>query len=134
MHNHRTRSSCPKGCMPAGYAVPLRLTVKQERYCRRAIGITRFIYNLCVVAHRFCRKNRMAWPSWQDLYKAFNAAKREDYPFSCEVASRVQDGAFMDFGAALRNWRDPGHPTGLPRFRKKRTTGTGSFRAASGVA
>ena len=120
--------------MPAGYAVPLYLTVKQERYCCRTIGITRFIYNLCVATHRFCRTNRMAWPSWQDLYKAFNAAKREDYPFSCEVASRVQDGAFMDFGAALRNWRDPGHPTGLPRFGKKRTTGTGSFRAVSGVA
>ena len=40
----------------------------------------------------------------------------------------------MDFGAALRNWRDPGHQAGPPRFRKKRSTGAGSFRAASGVA
>ena len=98
--------------MPAGYSVPLRLTVRQERYCRRAIGITRFIYNLCVATHRFCRTNRLPWPSWQDLYKAFNAAKREDYPFVTEVASRVQEGAFMDFGAALRNWRDPNHLAG----------------------
>ena len=45
--------------MPAGYSVPLRLTVRQEQYCRRAIGITRFIYNLCVATHRFCRTNRM---------------------------------------------------------------------------
>ena len=58
--------------MPAGYAVPVRLTVRQERYCRRAIGITRFIYNLCVATHRFCRTNRLPWPSWQDIYKAFN--------------------------------------------------------------
>ena len=87
--------------MPAGYAVPVRLTVKQERYCRRAIGITRFIYNLCVATHRFCRTNRMPWPSWQDIYKAFNACKREDYPFVTEVASRVQEGAFMDFGASI---------------------------------
>ena len=49
--------------MPAGYAVPVRLTVRQEQYCRRAIGITRFIYNLCVATHRFCRTNRMPWPS-----------------------------------------------------------------------
>ena len=55
--------------MPAGYAVPVRLTVRQERYCRRAIGITRFIFNLCVATHRFCRTNRLLWPSWQDLYK-----------------------------------------------------------------
>ena len=40
----------------------------------------------------------------------------------------------MDFGAVLRNWRDPGHPAGPPRFRKKRRTVTGSFRAASEVA
>ena len=40
----------------------------------------------------------------------------------------------MDFGTALRNWRDPNHPAGPPRFRKKRRTGIGSFRAASGVA
>ena len=120
--------------MPAGYSVPLRLTVRQELYCRRAIGITRFIYNLCVATHCFCRTNRLNWPSWQDLYKAFNACKREDYPFATEVASRVQEGAFMDFGAALKNWRDSSHPAGTPRFRKRRRTGAGSFRAASGVA
>ena len=112
----------------------MRLTVRQERYCRRAIGITRFIYNLCVATHRFCRTNRLNWPSWQDLYKSFNSCKREDYPFVIEVASRVQEGAFMDFGAAVKNWRDPGHPAGPPRFRKRRRTGVGSFRAASGVA
>lgn len=89
--------------MPAGYAVPVRLTMKQQRYCRRAIGITRFIYNLCVASHRFCRTNRMPWTSWLDLYKAFNAAKREDYPFATEVATRVRESTFMDFGAALRN-------------------------------
>ncbi len=120
--------------MPAGYAVPIRLTGRQEQYCRRAIGITRFIYNLCVSTHRFCRTNRMPWPSWQDLYKAFNACKHEDYPFVTEVASRVQEGAFMDFGIAVKNWRDPIHPAGPPRFRKKIRTGAGSFRAASGVA
>ncbi len=132
-NNHRSRSSCPEGWIPAGYAVPVRLTVRQERYCRRAIGITRFIFNLCVATHRFCRTNRLPWPSWQDLYKAFNVAKREDYPFVTKVASRVQEGAFMDFGAAVKNWRDPGHPAGPPRFRKRRRTGAGSFRVASGV-
>ena len=77
--------------MPAGYTVPIRLTVRQEQYCRRAIGITRFMYNLCVATHLFCRANRIPWPSWQDHYKTFNAAKREDYPFTCEVARRLRD-------------------------------------------
>ena len=56
-------SSCPTGWLPAGHVVPIRLTVKQELYCRRAIGISRFVYNLCVATHRFCRNNRLKWPS-----------------------------------------------------------------------
>ena len=39
----------------------------------------------------------------------------------------------MAFGAALKNWRDPSHPAGPPRFRKRRRTGAGSYRVASGV-
>ena len=132
--NKRSRSSCPDGWAPAGYSVPIHLTVRQEQYCRRAIGVTRFVYNLCVATHRFCRANRLPWPSWQDLYKAFNACRREDYPFVAEVASRVAEGAFMDFGAAVKNWRDPQHNASRPTFKKKHRTGAGSFRAASGIA
>ena len=113
--NKRSRSSCPDGWRAAGYSVPIHLTVKQQRYCHRAIGITRFVYNLCVATHRFCRTNRLPWPSWQDLYKAFNACKREDYPFVTAVASRVAEGAFMDFGTAIKNWRDTDHKAGPPR-------------------
>ena len=51
-------SSCPEGWLPAGHVVPLRLTVKQQHYCHRAVGIARFTYNLCVATHRFCRVNR----------------------------------------------------------------------------
>lgn len=40
----------------------------------------------------------------------------------------------MDFGTALKSWRDPGNQAGSPRFQKKSHTGAGSFRAASGVA
>ena len=134
MLNSKSNSSRPEGWQPAGYSVPLALTARQERYCRRAVGITRFVYNLCVATHRFCRSNNLPWPSWQDLYKAFNACKKEDYPFVTEVASRVAEGAFMDFGNALRNWLDPNLKARRPVFRKKRLTGAGSFRAASGVA
>ena len=101
------KSSRPEGWLPAGAKVPIRLTVKQEAYCRRAQGVRRFCYNLAVATHRFHRANRMPWPSWQDIYKAFNACKAEDYPFVTEVASRVAEGAFMDFGRAISNWRNP---------------------------
>ena len=75
------KSSRPEGWLPAGVKVPIRLTVKQEAYCRRAQGVRRFCYNLAVATHRFHRSNQMPWPSWQGINKAFNACKAEDYPF-----------------------------------------------------
>ena len=126
-------SSCPPGSHPAGHCVPFTPTDKQERYCRRAIGISRFVYNLCVATHRFCRTNWLRWPSWQDLNREINAAKHKDFPFIKKVNYRVAEGAVRDFGLALKNWKDPDHSAGPPRFHKKRLTGSGSFRAAAGV-
>ena len=40
----------------------------------------------------------------------------------------------MNFGTALKNWRDPNHRAGPPKFKKGSRTGAGSFRAASGIA
>ena len=94
-------SSCPDGWHPAGRAIPIRLTVKQELYCRRAVGISRFVHNLCVATHRFHRINRLKWPSWQDLSKTFNACKHQDYSFAIEVSKHVAEGAFRDFGTAI---------------------------------
>ena len=128
------KSTRPEGWIPAGARVPIRLTVKQEQHCRQAIGISRFCYNLAVATHRFHRANRLPWPSWQDIYKAFNACKHEDYSFVTEVTSRVAEGAFMDFGRAMVNWRNPKLKTRAPRFKRRKLTGSGSFRAASGVA
>ena len=127
-------SSCPKGWVPAGASVPVRLTKKQEEYCRRAIGIARFCYNLAVATHRFCRTNRLRPPSWMEISKEFNAVKKAEYPFTTEVASRVAEGAFMDFGRAIANWRNKDLKARAPTLKKKKATGSGSFLAASGVA
>ena len=45
------------------------------------------------------------WPSWMDISKAFNACKREDYPFVTEVAGVVATGTFRGFGRAVDNIR-----------------------------
>ena len=68
-----------------------------------------------------------------DIYKEFNSIKRDEYLFTTEVSSRVAEGAFMDFGKALSNWRNKELRARAPRFKRKKTTGAGSFRAASGV-
>ena len=39
----------------------------------------------------------------------------------------------MDFGKAIANWRNPNTRTRAPKFQRRKLTGTGSFRAASGV-
>ena len=85
----RRRNSCPDGWLHAGAKVPIRLAVRQEEYCRQAIDIHRFCYNLTVRTHRSCRRNRLPWPSWMDISKAFNAGKREDHPFVTQGAAIV---------------------------------------------
>ena len=113
--------------------MPIRLTVRQEEYCRQAVDIHRFCYNLAVRTHRFCRRNRLSWPSWQDISKAFNACKREDYPFVTQVAAVVATGAFRDFGQAMDKWRNPGLRARVPKLKRSSFTGTGSFLAAGSM-
>ena len=127
-------SSCPEGWLPAGHVIPIRLTVRQEQYARRAVGIARFVYNLCVATHRFCRANRLPWPSWQELNRELNAIKRDQFPFVAEVSKHIAEGAVRDFGDAIANWRNPTHKGLRPTIKERRLTGTGSFRAASGIA
>ena len=127
------KSSQLPGYHDAGHVVPIHPTVRQQAYCRRAIGISRFTYNLCVATHQFCRTNRLPWPSWQDLNKAVNEAKQRDFPFLAEVSHRVVDGAVRDFGQAIDNWLNPEIRSRRPTFKKRRLAGTGSFRAAGAV-
>ena len=129
----RHKNSCPDGWLHAGAKVPIRLTVRQEEYCRQAIDIHRFCYNLAVRTHRFCRRNRLTWPSWMDISKAFNPCKREDYPFVTQVAAVVATGAFRDFGQAVDNWRNPGLRARVPRTKRRPMPGTGSFLAAGSM-
>ena len=128
----RHKNSCPDGWLHAGAKVPIRLTVRQE-YCRQAINVHRFCYNLAVRTHRFCRRNRLLWPSWMDISKAFNASKREDYPFVTQVAAVVATGAFRDFGQAVDNWRNPSLRARVPKTKRPAFAGTGSFLAAGSM-
>lgn len=139
------KSSCPEGWLAAGISIPLELTKRQQRYARRAAGISRFVYNLAVATHQFCRRNRIRYPSGKDdgksytpgahdMARVFNAVKRLEYPFVAEVSKFVAQGAFRDFDHALKRWRDPEVKSGPPQFKKRKRTGTGGFLAASGVA
>ena len=126
------RGNKPEGWLDSGWKVPVHLTVKQEHYAWRAMGIARFAYNLALSTHAFHRANRMQWPSVSDIQKAFNACKREDYPFVLEVSKFLAQGGFQDFEKAVKNWRDSSHSADRPTFRRKKE-GNGSFLAGAGV-
>ena len=123
----------PGEYLHAGHTVPLHLTKRQQAYCKQAIGISRFTYNLCVATHRFYRTNRLKWPTISELAQAITQMKQEEFPFLNQVSHRVTDGAIANFANALNKWQDPEDRTQRPRLHRKRLTGTGSFRAAGSV-
>ena len=145
MIKKQQKSSCPEGYLAAGISIPLEFTKRQQRYARRAIGISRLCYNTAVATLRMCLANHLRYPSGKndgksyypsanDIARTFNVVKHEHYPFVTEVSKFVAQGAFRDFGNALQRWWNPDLKSGPPRFKKKKRTGAGRFLAASGIA
>ena len=129
MKSKSRQSNKPEGWINSGWKVPIHLTCKQEKYAWRAMGVARFAYNLALFTHQFHRRNRLKWASVNDMQKAFNACKREDYPFVLNVSKYVAEGGFLDFEKALNNWRNPKIPARCPKPKKKKGTGNGAFLA-----
>ncbi len=128
------KSNKPGGWLNAGIRVPLELTVKQQKYAVRAVGIDRLCFNLALATHQFHRANRLRWPPAIEIAREFNAVKREWYPFITQVSKFVPQGAFRNLERAVANWRNPELPARKPNFKKKKNTVAGSFLAASGIA
>ena len=105
------KSNKPGGWLNSGIRVPLELTVKQQKYAVRAVGIDRLCFNLALATHQFHRANRLRWPSAIEIAREFNAVKREWYPFITQVSKFVPQGAFRNLERAVANWRNPELPT-----------------------
>ena len=132
------KSSCPDGWLKAGMRISLSLTIRQDEYSRRAVGIARAVKNTQVTAHQMARAHGPgAWPSPMELEREFNSLKHDPefgMRFVTEVSKFVAQGACRDFRRAYENWRNRELHARRPRREKKRRTGSGSFLAASGVA
>ena len=128
-------SSCPKGWLPASSVVQLELTIKQERYARRCVGITLFVYNR-LVANDQAGRDAGLWLTPHELEKEFNAAKRinPSMTFVTDVSKFVAQGPCRNYRTAHSRWRNKELKARRPVFHRKNHTGTGSFLAASGVA
>ena len=131
------RSTCPEGWRKAGIKVPVHLTVRQEEYATRCVGIARAVYNQMVATHRMARAHGEGrWSSPMELEKTFNGLKHVPefgMGYATEVSKFVAQGACRDFRRSYENWRNADLRAARPSFKKKNRNGTGSFLAASGV-
>lgn len=138
-NRHNQRSTCPGGWLKAGIRVPVSLTVRQEQYAARCMGIARAVYNQMVATHRMARVHghgHGTWPSPMELEKTFNEIKHSPefgMQYATEVSKFVAQGACRDFRRACENWLNPELRARKPSIKKKNRNGTGSFLAASGV-
>lgn len=104
--------------MKMAHKIRLNPTPEQETYFIQACHAARVAYNWGLAEW-----NRMyeagEKPSATKIDKRFNAIKREQYPWVCQVTKSATQGAFRDLGAAFNNWfKNPDH-FGHPKFKKK---------------
>ena len=131
----RQPSSRPEGWLPAAIVVQLELTCRQESYAKRSTGIARFVYNR-MVANDQAGRDAGLWLTPHELEKEFNVAKQVNpsLAFVTEVSKFVAQGACRNYRNAHSRWRNKSLKARKPVFHRKKSTGTGSFLAASGVA
>lgn len=101
------------------HKIKLNPTPDQEIYFRKACGVARFAYNWGL-EHWKKEYEAGGKPSAYSLRKKLNAIKREQFPWMYEVTKCAVDGAFMNLGAAFKNFfkrREQG--VGYPNFKSK---------------
>ena len=88
----------------SGLVVPIHLTVRQERYAGRCIGISKAVYNIHVAASRMARAQLGRWPSGYELARVLNELKHDtdEFSFIAEVSKFVAEGARDNFRPARR--------------------------------
>jgi putative transposase len=108
--------------MIKAHKIRLNPTPEQETYFAKATGTARFCYNWA----------RAEWerqyeagekPSALGLRTQFRAIRKEQFPWTYDVTKCAIEGAFMDVGAAFKNYfegRKAGRKTGYPKFKSKK--------------
>lgn len=100
---------------------------KQKTYFRKAFGCTRLAYNwgLAEWQHRYKEGEKV---DAYGLKKAFNAIKKEKYPFVLEVTKYATQQPFINLGKAFKKFFEDLKKgiVSYPQFKKKRDN-EGSF-------
>lgn len=96
---------------------------KQKSYFRKAFGCARLAYNwgLAEWQRRYKEGEKV---SVYELKKAFNAIKKEQYPFVMEVTKYATQQPFLNLGKAFRKFFDDlkRGTVSYPQFKKKKET------------
>jgi transposase len=108
--------------MIKAHKIRLHPTPEQATYFAKAAGTARFTYNWAV--SEWQRQHAAGEkPSALKLRTQFHAVRKEQYPWSYDVTKCAIEGAFMDVGAAFKNFfegRKAGRKPGYPHFKSKK--------------
>ena len=100
---------------------------KQKTYFRKAFGCARLAYNWGLAEWQRRYKEGEKVDAYE-LIKAFNAIKKEQYPFVMEVTKYATQQPFLSLGKAFRKFFDDSKRgvVSYPQFKKKKDN-EGSF-------
>ena len=130
----RRKNSCPDGWLNAGAKVPIRLTVRQEEYCRQAIDIHRFCYNLAVLHPPVLPPQPAPLAQLDGHQQGLQRLQAGGPPLRHPGRSVSLPPA--PSGTSARPWTTGATPNlraRVPRTKRPALTGTGSFLAAGSV-
>ena len=122
--------------MQRAHKIRLNPTAEQQVYFRKACGTARYAFNWGLAEVQRALDEGRQLESTLDLKKRFNAIKGAQFPWVYEVTKCATEGAFVNLGRALANFRASkrgtrkGRRVGFPRF-KSRKRGYGSFYLAN---
>ena len=96
---------------------------KQKTYFRKACGCSRLAWNWAVAECNRLREQKQKVDIYE-LKKQFNAIKKTEFPFVCEVTKYAVQEPFLDLKDALTAYYNK--KAGYPKFKKKKLL-EGSF-------
>jgi putative transposase len=104
--------------------IRLNPTPEQAQYFRKAVGVSRFVYNWGLAEWKRQYEAGLK-PSAVELKKQFNAIKREQFPFVMDVLRDASVDPFVKLGKAFKNFFDSvtgkrSDQIGYPRFKSKK--------------
>ena len=112
--------------MIRAHKIRLNPTPEQETYLRKAVGVSRFVYNWGLARWKEQKANGVDSYGPTKLKAEFNAIKRDQFPWALDVTKNAVEDGFRRLGNALNNYfssksgKRKGERMGFPNFKSKK--------------